>query len=52
MKTGTSKRLTPKQRAELKSLAALPDDAVNTSDAPELLDWSSAKRGLFYCTAP
>jgi len=48
MKKGTSKRLTPKQRAELKSLTALPDDAIDTSDAPELLDWSGAKRGLFY----
>src|SRR5579863_6203503 len=34
MKKGTSKRLTPEQRAELKSLAALPDDAIDTSDAP------------------
>lgn len=48
MKKGTSKRLTPEQRAELKSLAALPDDAIDTSEAPELLDWSGAKRGLFY----
>lgn len=48
MKKGSSKRLTPKQRAELNALAALPDDAIDTSDAPELLDWSGAKRGLFY----
>ncbi|MBV8568810.1 MAG: BrnA antitoxin family protein [Methylobacteriaceae bacterium] len=48
MKKGTSKRLTHQQRTELKSLAALPDDAIDTSDAPELLDWSGAKRGLFY----
>src|SRR5262249_23207687 len=48
MKKGISKRLTPDQRAELKSLAALRDDAIDTSDAPELLDWSGAKRGLFY----
>src|SRR5580704_4387012 len=48
MKKETSKRLTPAQRAELKSLAALPDDAIDTSDAPELLDWSGAKRGVFY----
>ena len=48
MKKATSKRLTRKQRAELKSLAALRDDAIDTSDAPELLDWSGAKRGLFY----
>jgi uncharacterized protein (DUF4415 family) len=48
MKKGTSTRLTRAQLAELKSLAALPDRAIDTSDAPELLDRSSAKRGLFY----
>jgi len=48
MKKATSKRLTPQQRAELKSLAALPDRAIDTSDAPELPDWSGAQRGLFY----
>jgi uncharacterized protein (DUF4415 family) len=48
MKKEASKRLTPAQREELKSLATLPDNAIDTSDAPELLDWSGAKRGLFY----
>jgi len=48
MKKGISKPLTREQSAELKSLAVLPDDAIDTSDAPELLDWSDARRGLFY----
>ena len=48
MKKGTYKRGTGSQRAELKALAALSDDAIDTSDVPELLDWSGAKRGLFY----
>jgi uncharacterized protein (DUF4415 family) len=48
MKKGPSKRLTRAQSAELKALSVLPDDAIDTSDAPELLDWSGAKRGLFY----
>jgi hypothetical protein len=48
LKKETSKRLTREQLAELKSLAALPDSAIDTSDAPELLDWSGAKRGVFY----
>ena len=48
MKRETSKRLTREQLAELKSLAALPDNAIDTSDAPQLLDWSGAKRGVFY----
>ena len=48
MKKGNSERLTPAQQAELASLATLPDDAIDTSDAPEVLDWSGAQRGLFY----
>jgi uncharacterized protein (DUF4415 family) len=48
MKKEASKRLTREQLAELKALASLPDDAIDTSDAPELHDWSGAKRGLFY----
>jgi len=48
MKKETSKRLTREQLAELKALAALSDRAVDTSEAPELPDWSGAKRGAFY----
>ncbi len=48
MQKGASKQLKREQLAELKSLADLPDDAIDTSDAPELLDRSGAKRGLFY----
>ncbi len=48
MKKGASKRLKAKQVAELTALAALSDDAIDRSDAPEVLDWSEAKRGLFY----
>jgi uncharacterized protein (DUF4415 family) len=48
MKKVTSKQLTPAQLAELKLLASRSDEAIDTSDAPEVLDWSGAKRGLFY----
>lgn len=48
MKKAASKRLTRAQASELNSLASLPDSAIDTSDAPELLDWSGARRGLFY----
>ena len=48
MKKGTSRQLTREQLAELKSLADLPDDSIDTSEVPEILDWSGAKRGLFY----
>ena len=34
--------------AILLALAALPDDTIDTSDIPEVLDWSGAKRGLLY----
>jgi len=48
MKKGISKPLTPKQLAELAALAAMPDDAIDLSDAPQVLDWKGARRGLFY----
>ena len=40
--------LTPKQRAELEALAAIPDDEIDTSDIPEVTDWSGGVRGLFH----
>lgn len=42
------KRLTRDQRAELTALSALPDDRIDTSEIPEILDWSDARRGVFY----
>ena len=48
MKKETCKPLTRARLKELKSLAALPDEAIDTSDAPEVFDWSCSKRGLFY----
>jgi hypothetical protein len=48
MKKGASKPLKSEQMAELAALAALPEEAIDMSDAPEALDWSGAKRGLFY----
>ncbi len=48
MKKEASEHLTAKQKAQLKTLAALPDNEINTDDIAEVLDWSGAKRGLFY----
>ena len=50
MKKGSAKagQLTDKQKAELSALDALPDDQIDTSDIPEIRDWSNARRGLFY----
>ena len=39
--------LTPEQIAELEALAAMPDDEIDTSDIPEVTDWSNARRGIF-----
>lgn len=46
MKRPASSKLTPAQAAELAALAALPEAAIDTSDAAEG-DWG-AQRGLFY----
>ena len=35
-------------QAQLRDLEALPDDQIDTTDAPEILDWSDARRGVFY----
>jgi uncharacterized protein (DUF4415 family) len=48
MNKETSERLTAKQKAQLEALSTLSDDQINTDDIPEVLDWSTAKRGLFY----
>ena len=48
MKKGRSHALTEEQQAELDALAALPDEQIDTSDIPEILDWSGAQRGLLY----
>jgi uncharacterized protein (DUF4415 family) len=48
MKKRASRRSRRGRSAELKALARLPDAAIDTSDAPELPDWSGAKRRLFY----
>lgn len=43
-----SKTLTPKQKAEMKALADLPDEQIDVGDIPEAGDWSNARRGVFY----
>jgi uncharacterized protein (DUF4415 family) len=48
MKTEVSNKLSPEQHARLERLSALPDDAIDTSDIPEVRDWADAERGRFY----
>ncbi len=33
---------------QIRALEALPDDRIDTTDAPEILDWADARRGVFY----
>ena len=48
MRKRSETALTGNQAAELQALAELPDDRIDTADIPELLDWSEARRGVFY----
>ena len=48
MKKETSRELTKQQKAEIEALAALPDERIDTSDIPEIPDWSGAGRGALY----
>lgn len=48
MKKATSKALTQRQKADIEALAALPDEEIDTSDIPEIFDWSGARRGALY----
>ena len=40
--------LPPEVQEQIRVLEALPDDQIDTTDAPEILDWSDAMRGVFY----
>lgn len=40
--------LTPAQKAELKALAALPEEQINPRDIPEQKDWRGARRGQLF----
>ncbi len=43
--------MTPAQRDELKAFASMPDDQIDTTDIPEIRDWSGAVRGLLHMAA-
>ena len=40
--------LNERQRTEINFLEEQPEDQIDTVDIPEVLDWSNARRGLFY----
>ena len=41
-------KVTKQQADELATLAALPEEAIDTSDIPEITDWHGAVVGKFY----
>ena len=41
-------KLNKQQQAELTALAAKPDNEIDTSEIPEVTDWSGAVVGRFY----
>jgi uncharacterized protein (DUF4415 family) len=48
MQKGNSDLLPPELAVELASLEDMPDDTIDTSEMPEVRDWSGAQRGRFY----
>ena len=48
MKRGNPEPLTPKLKAELAALAAMPESQIDTTEMPPIADWSHAVRGAFY----
>ena len=40
--------ITPDIETELNSLASMTDDTIDTTDIPEITDWSNAVVGKFY----
>jgi uncharacterized protein (DUF4415 family) len=48
MKKGNPSPLSEHERKELETLAALPDDTIDTTDAAAVTDFTGAVRGRFY----
>ena len=44
--------LPPKVQAQLRALDALPDEQIDTTDIPEVTDWSGAQRGVYHEQGP
>lgn len=42
------KKVSKKQAKELKALAVLPDEEIDLTDIPEVLEWSGAVVGKYY----
>ena len=42
------RKLTAEEQSALDALASMPDSEIDTSDMPEVRDWSGAVRGALY----
>jgi len=42
------RKLTAEEQSALDALASMPDNEIDTSDMPEVSDWSGAVRGGLY----
>ena len=41
-----ARKPTPEELAAIEAAAAMPDGEIDTTDAPEVTDWSRARRGM------
>lgn len=48
MKKGNPRPLSQKLRVEARALATIPESAIDTTEMPEITDWSGAVRGALY----
>jgi uncharacterized protein (DUF4415 family) len=48
MKKAISNDLPAESRRQLAALAATAEEDIDTSDIPEVTDWTGGKRGVFY----
>ena len=48
MKTRKGEAVSTQMLEQIRRLEALPEEAIDTSDMPEVTDWSDAVRGKYY----
>jgi uncharacterized protein (DUF4415 family) len=48
MRKGNPEPLTPELQAEADAISKIADEEIDTSEMPEVTDWSNAVRGAFY----
>jgi uncharacterized protein (DUF4415 family) len=47
MRASNTRSLTAEEQAALAAVAAMADSEIDTSDVPEVTDWTGAVRGLY-----